>query len=71
MKLQNSQKYTPLPIILTTDNVLYYIPLSLWLLHSVEEIETKIALWQDPNYFAQLLAYQESLCEHLHVDVEM
>ena len=71
MKLQHSEKYAPLPFVLTTKNVLYHVPLPFCLLHSVEEIEAKIDLRQDPKYFAQLQKYQKHLCQQLHVDVSV
>ena len=67
MKLLYSQIYHPKPIFMNHDNKLYEIPFQLCLLHSVEEIEEKIWLYQNPDYFDMLLTYQQKICKKLWV----
>lgn len=67
MKLQHSDIYTPLPIIMTTDQRLFHIPLHLCLYHTVEEIQEKIAIFQDVAQYNTILHYQQTLSDLFNV----
>lgn len=69
MKLQHSSAYQPQPIVLTTDDHLFHIPLHICLYHTVEEMQEKIATFQDPEQYQKIRHYQQKLSTTLGVDI--
>lgn len=61
MKLKLSKKYQPVPLLLSRDQKIYYIPQFLCLQHTVEEIEEKIREFKNGNYFEKM----EKECDHI------
>lgn len=68
MKLKSSQKYKPIPHVLTTQNNIYRIPQFLCLQHSVEEIEEKLKLFQKPFFLRNLEKQSEQILARLGID---
>jgi D-alanine--D-alanine ligase len=54
VKLKSSDNYNPIPILKTTRNKNYRIPHFMCLHHTVEEIEEKIGLFNEPHYLENL-----------------
>ena len=69
MKLQHSSLYQPQPIVLTTDDHLFHIPLHICLYHTVEEMQEKIAIFQDPHQYQKVIAYQQKLSTALGSEI--
>ncbi len=54
MKLKSSRKYQPIPLFLSFEQKIYYIPQFLCLQHTVEEIEEKIRLLKNSHQFEKI-----------------
>jgi D-alanine--D-alanine ligase len=70
IKLKSSDKYRPVPLLKTTDNKIYQIPHFLCLHHTVEEIEEKIRLLEQPGYLDTIFPKFDSLYEKLGINIK-
>ncbi len=68
MKLKLSRKYQPVPLLLSRDQKIYYIPQFLCLQHTVEEIEEKIKQFRNSNYFEKLEKECARILHELKID---
>ena len=68
MKLKQSKKYKPVPLFLSLDQKIYYIPQFLCLQHTVEEIEEKIHLLKNSNYFDKIITENQKILQELGID---
>lgn len=67
MKLKSSKKYKPVPLFLSFDQKIFYIPQFLCLQHTVEEIEEKIKLLKNSNHFENLEKERDIILKNLAI----
>lgn len=68
MKLKSSTKYKPVPLFLSSDQKIFYIPQFLCLQHTVEEIEEKIKLFRNSSEFEKLEKERDKILKELHIN---
>ncbi len=68
MKLKSSEKFRPVALFLDTKDQIYEIPQFICLHHTVEEIEEKIAKFEDNKFFNDLKKYQTEIFDNLKID---
>ncbi len=68
IKLRNSRKYKPVPLIQTRKNEIYEIPQFLCLHHTVEEIEEKISLLLKKDYLSSLKKAAQPMLRKLQIN---
>lgn len=69
MKLRSSEKFMPIPVFMSTNQEMFYIPEFLCLQHTVEEIEEKIRLFSDDNFLETLSHMQQIILEKLGISL--
>lgn len=67
MKLKSSEKYKPIPLFLSLEQKIFYIPQFLCLQHTVEEIQEKIDQLKTPYFFENLKKEQEKILKELTI----
>jgi len=67
MKLKSSKKYKPIPLFLSFDQKIFYIPQFLCLQHTVEEISEKIKHFKDPKQFQKLEKEADLILKELNI----
>ncbi len=68
MKLKSSKKYKPVPLFLSFDQKIFYIPQFLCLQHTVEEIEEKIKLLKNNHHFEAIEKERDRILKELKID---
>jgi len=68
MKLKSSNKFKPVPLFLSFDQKIFYIPQFLCLQHTVEEIEEKIKELKNGNYFDKLEKERNIILKDLQIN---